>query len=219
MINLEEQYQKILERFPNAILVNDYIFHMRIPFKKDVFLDINFFNYPKKPTVSLMNIKGQSFDNLEMMVSSLKNWKKKNPIDIIELIIEVQKIFEHLQTNEVLIKSELINGILGLCKDQHPKEMLGLLRMEKGIISEFILPPGVLRSTNNTIFNPSRMPLDTSIIGSVHSHPSGNPIPSFADLKVFRNGYIHFIVGYPYDYSSIKCYDQIGNKINFKLVD
>ncbi|MBY9006969.1 MAG: Mov34/MPN/PAD-1 family protein [Candidatus Lokiarchaeota archaeon] len=219
MTILEDQFQKIIEVFPNALTVNNLISHIKIPLQNSVFLVINFKNYPKKPKISLINMSGQIFGNLEMMISSLRTWKKKNHIEIIELIFEIQKLIKNLLANEVLVKRELMQGILGLCNDQHPREILGMLRMEKCIISEFILPPGALRSTNNTLFSPSRIPMDPSIVGTVHSHPSGNPTPSGADIRLFKKGYVHFIVGYPYKNDTIKCYDQNGNMYNFKLVD
>ena len=219
MTILEEQYQKIIEKFPNTLLVNDLISHIKIPLQNDAFLDINFKNYPKKPKIILINTKGQIFSNLDMMVSSLRTWKKKTPIEIIDVINEIQILIKSMETNEVLVKRELMQGILGMCNDQHPREIIGMLRMKKGIISEFILPPGALRSNSNTLFSPSRIPLDPLIVGTVHSHPSGNPIPSEADINLFTKGRIHFIIGYPYNYLTIRCYDQKSNPFNFRLVD
>ncbi len=219
MTVIEDQYQKIIEKYPNALLINDLIFHIQIPLQNNVFLDIDFKNYPKTPKVNLKKVDEKNFKNLKMMLSSLRTWKKTDPIDIIDIINEVQLLIKSMQMNEVLIKRELMQGILGMCKDQHPREILGMLRMENGIISEFLLPPGALRSNNNALFNPSRIPLDTSIVGTVHSHPSGNPIPSGADINLFKRGHIHFIIGHPYDYFTIKCYDQNSNPFNFRLVE
>ena len=146
-------------------------------------------------------------------------WKKKNALNIVDLINEVLLVIDSMRSGEVLINRELLQGILALCKDQHPREILGMLRMENGIISEFILPPGSLRSKDSVVFSPSRIPLDPTIAGTVHSHPSGNPTPSGADIIIFKRGHIHFIVGYPYNYYTIKCYDQKGNPLNFKFVN
>mgnify|MGYP001606496819 CR=1 FL=1 len=61
---------------------------------------------------------------------------------------------------------------------------------------------------------------DTSIIGSVHSHPSPSTRPSSADLGFFsRMGKVHLILGHPYRESSFSAYDSGGRKIHLGIVD
>ena len=45
MEKIEEEYQKIIETFPNAIAVNNFISHVKIPIKNESFIDIEFKNY------------------------------------------------------------------------------------------------------------------------------------------------------------------------------
>ncbi|MFX0069799.1 MAG: Mov34/MPN/PAD-1 family protein [Candidatus Hermodarchaeota archaeon] len=218
---IEEEYKKIIETFPNALMVNDFIYHIKIPLINDVFLDIDFKKYPKRPKVILIKSNGETYKNLEIMILTLMRWKKKDAPSIIELIKEIIRFVEGMQTNEIFIKSELLDGILALCQEQHPREILGLLRREKGVVTEFILPPGALTSDSSGIFFPSRIPHDSSIEGTIHSHPSGNINPSIEDLNsVFKTKEFHFILGYPYsNYSCVKCFNKIGNEIPFKLID
>ena len=126
-----------------------------------------------------------------------------------------------MQTNEILISKELFKGILGLCRDQHPREILGLLRMVNGVVSEYILPPGALTSENSGIFSPSRIPIGSSLEGTIHSHPSGNPNPSLGDLNsIFKKYVFHFIVGYPYNsLTCVKCFDKNGKELKFKIIN
>jgi proteasome lid subunit RPN8/RPN11 len=57
-------------------------------------------------------------------------------------------------------------------------------------------------------------------VGSVHSHPSGNTRPSEADLDLFsRKGFVHIIVGAPYDLKNWTCYDKDGTSIKLEVVD
>jgi len=218
---IESEYQKIIAAFPNATIVKNFIFHIRIPLINDVIIDINYKRYPKKPKVVLIKEDGQIYDNLDTMIFSLKSWKKKNPVSIVELINEILDFVQNMQFNEILIKKELLEGIMALCREQHPREILGLLRIDKGAVIEFILPPGALTSDSSGIFFPSRLPLDASLEGSVHSHPSGNPYPSLGDLNgVFKKKRFHFIVAFPYNkLSCVKCFDKIGKELKFKIIN
>ena len=216
---IEEEYQKIIEKFPDAKLIDDLISHVKFPLINDVFLDINYKNYPKRPKVQLIKSNGQVYKNFDMMILSLRSWRKRDPLSIIELIDEIMNFAKNMEGNEIMIKYELIEGVLALCRNQHPREILGLLRMEKGVFSEFILPPGALTSNISGVFFPSRIPLDPSLEGTVHSHPSGNPNPSLGDLQgVFKIKRFHIICAYPYNnLNCIKCFNGNGDEINFKI--
>ncbi len=218
MEKIEEEYKKIIETFPNASIVNNLIYCIQIPLINDVYLNIDFKKYPKKPKVILTKSNGEIYKNL--IIGTLKNWKKKNAISIVDLIKEIQNFAVRMQTNKVLIKKGLLEGLLALSRDQHPKEILCLLRIHEGIVNEFILPPGAVTSVSSGIFFSSRIPFDSSIEGTAHSHPSGNLYPSMGDLRgVFQKKKIHFIIGYPYsNFSNVKCFDRHGNEIPFQIV-
>lgn len=220
MISIEEQYQEIIKVFPNIILVDDMISHIKIPVINNSFIDIDYGKYPKRPKVHLINSDGQVYKNLDLMISSLKTWKKNNAPTIVELINEILVYIKALISNDIIIKKELLEGILALCREHHPREILGLLRVDKGIVTEFILPPGALTSNVSGIFFPNRIPLDPSLEGTIHSHPSGNSNPSLQDLNdIFKKKRFHFIVGYPYNLSKIKCFDKNGNELNIKIIN
>ena len=215
---IEEQYRKIMETYPEARLIDNAIYHINVPILKEVWLEINYKKFPKQPKVKLIKANGEVYDKLEKMVDSLKKWKKNNPLDIIDLITEIWNIIGAMLNQELKINRELLEGILGYCADHHPKEILGLLRFEKGVATEFILPPGSVTSENTGIFYPGRIPMDSSIDGTVHSHPSGNPYPSDADLALFKAKRFHIIVGYPYDIFNIRCFDQLGNELKLSIL-
>ena len=60
------------------------------------------------------------------------------------------------------------------------------------------------------------LPIDFSIIGTVHSHPSPVPRPSAADLHLFEKfGSVHIIVANPFDELSWKAYDYMGNELEY----
>ncbi|MGQ4873932.1 MAG: Mov34/MPN/PAD-1 family protein [Promethearchaeia archaeon] len=216
---IDKEFELIAEFFPNIISVNNQIDHLRLELEGGIILDINYKNYPKKPKILLINNKGEIFKNLDTMILKLKKWKKSNPPRIAKLIKDIENFIKSMSSREVLIDKEFILGVFELCKQKHPHEIIGLLRIKDGIISEFILPPGALSNEFNAVFFPGRLPLDTSIIGTIHSHPSGNPNPSKGDLdQMFKNRGVHIIVAYPYDMNRMKCFDERGQELSFKIV-
>ena len=153
------------------------------------------------------------------MVSTLKYWKKKEPHSIVDIIKDLFMFLDRVSSNEIAIKKELIDGILALCKDQHPNEILGFLRVRNEIASEYILLPGAKTNQKSGVFFPGRIPSDPTLEGTIHSHPTGNPNPSQVDLEtVFMSKRFHFISAYPYTYKSTKCFDQKGNELKYQII-
>ncbi len=219
MDSIEDQYQNIIKYFPNAEIYDNLISHISIQLKKGTILEIDYRNFPKKPKVKLINQNGDIYKKLDRLIYSLNTWKSNNPKPIIEIINEIVTFLENLESNTILIKAELLEGILRLCREHHPREILGILKMEKEIFNEFILPPGTLTSKISGIFSSSRLPLDRYYQASVHSHPSGNPHPSLQDLRGFFKGFnCHFIIGFPYGIKNVRCYDKNGKEISYKVI-
>ena len=220
MKNVEDEHNRIIEFYPNAIFDDNNIFLVRIPVKNEIDLELNFKNYPKKPKVRLIKKNGFMNKKLNNIIPSLKRWENKNPLSIIELINEILLFIKHLEKPEINIKRGLLQGILALCKDHHPREILGLLRVINGIVEEYILPPGAITSKHSGLYYPNRLGFDSSLMGSIHSHPSGHPYPSIVDINhVFKGKRYNFIIAYPYNLRNMKCFNSKGKEIEFKLVD
>jgi proteasome lid subunit RPN8/RPN11 len=217
---IEDEYQKIIEFYPNAILEDARISQVKIPLKDKFFLKINFKNYPKKPIVNLISKDDRVYRKVDKIIPLLNRWEKKNPPSIVDLINEILTFINNLDSKEIKIKKELLNGLFALCKNQHPREILGLLRIINGIAIEYILPPGAITSNTSGIFIPSRLGFDSTLKGSIHSHPSGNPNPSLTDINsVFKTKQFNFIIAHPYDTRNIKCFDNNGREIEFRILD
>jgi proteasome lid subunit RPN8/RPN11 len=61
------------------------------------------------------------------------------------------------------------------------------------------------------------LPMDFSIIGTVHSHPSGNLTPSVGDLNHFF-GIVLMIVSFPYaNEQNVAVYNRNGEKVILQL--
>ena len=120
------------------------------------------------------------------------------------------------------INHSCLDLIIESAKSVYPNEFGALLRVDdkqKSIISEIILLPGTVQGETHTIFKLHMMPVDFNIVGTIHSHPSPFPIPSDADLELFRkHGRVHIIIANPYDYSSWKAYDYNGEEIKIEIV-
>lgn len=218
--NIEKQYQNIIEEFPNAINYGNDIFHVFIELSRGIIVEIDYSKYPKKPKVRLINQDGEIYRRLNNDVISLKNWKKSTTKSILNIINEIKSIIENLQSKIVEIKKELLDGFLALCREHHPKEFLGILKMENHIFTEYILPPGAVTSRSSSVFFPTRVPLNQYYQGTIHSHPSGNVSPSLQDLNnVFKRNRFNFIVGFPYSLKNIKCYDKNGIELHFRVIN
>ncbi|MCD1295491.1 metal-dependent protease of the PAD1/JAB1 superfamily [Methanocella sp. CWC-04] len=118
------------------------------------------------------------------------------------------------------ISAETLNLILEVSRSTHPNEFAGLLRATKGVISDVILVPGTTSNDTSARMLLDMMPLDLSIVGSVHSHPVHDLRYSSADLNMFGcKGPYNIIVAYPYTEKDWVCYDPSGKIIELQVVD
>jgi proteasome lid subunit RPN8/RPN11 len=63
------------------------------------------------------------------------------------------------------------------------------------------------------------LPLDETIVGTVHSHPDPVPFPSSQDLWFFSKfGGIHMIVCYPYTERDVRFYTSSGDPVDFEVI-
>jgi len=118
------------------------------------------------------------------------------------------------------IRKRTLKMILEASKSQYPNEFGALLRAEKGVIRELILLPGTESGERSALFKLYMMPVDFTIVGTVHSHPSGAIYPSGADLELWRKfGWIHIITGSPFESEDWGCFTVSGEPRELKVVD
>jgi proteasome lid subunit RPN8/RPN11 len=117
------------------------------------------------------------------------------------------------------IRRKTLKMLLESSKSSYPNEFGALMRAEEGEITELMLLPGTISGNTSALFQLHMRPIDFSIIGSAHSHPTGNYTPSEADLDFFhRSGSVHIIVRFPYTMSDWAAYDVNGNRIKLEVV-
>ncbi len=118
------------------------------------------------------------------------------------------------------IRRNVLKLINESSKSSYPNEFGAFLRAKYKIIYEIILLPGTVSGGRSVLYNLLMKPIDFSIVGSVHSHPSGFPIPSQADLDMFsKTGDVHIIVAYPFNEQSWKAYNRDGEEIEVKIIE
>ncbi len=124
-------------------------------------------------------------------------------------------------TLAVHIPSNILETIYAGAKELYPRESFLLLRgkKHKGAIevTDLVLAPFAIHGEGEVHFNPYMFAGDFSLVGTVHSHPSGNISPSHVDLNYFF-GRVLVIVGFPYQGKGcIAAYDSNGDKVPIEV--
>jgi len=122
--------------------------------------------------------------------------------------------------NKIYITEEVIENIVLLSKETHPKEFLAFL--DGKITDNILIINGLLYQEYNSTIN-SASPIfhfpDKTFYGSIHSHPSYSNNPSVADKHFFRKmGIVNAIICMPYSNESIKFYNHEGEEIILKII-
>jgi proteasome lid subunit RPN8/RPN11 len=100
----------------------------------------------------------------------------------------------------------------------HPQEFGSMLRVKGDVVEELIVIP-MVQGDAHTILHTNALPVDRSIKGTLHSHPSPHPYPSDADFAFFeKQGTIHLILASPYGPDDWRAYDHAGNPVSLKVV-
>lgn len=130
---------------------------------------------------------------------------------------------KNVKTQELWkITRSCLDLILECAKSSGPNEFGGLLRValdDKNTIDEIVLLPGTVAGESHAIFQLHMRPIDFSIVGTVHSHPSFSFRPSNADLHLFqKHGKVHIIAAKPYAEDSWKAYNYNGEEIEMDVI-
>ncbi len=122
----------------------------------------------------------------------------------------------------MIFKREVVNSILSYCKMHHPNEAILVMRGNNKkdvlIIESLMVPPMSEYGPYYSGFPVYMLPFDRSIVGTAHSHPSGNATPSLTDLHHFT-GLVSVIVRYPYEDNDLFVYNRDGEALEYSIQD
>lgn len=117
------------------------------------------------------------------------------------------------------VREGVIESIILASRNTYPNEFLSLLGGDKEEIKELVVIPATHYGKNFSFMQQFLVPFDSSIRGSVHSHPSTNPLPSSADLNVFgKYGEFNMIIAYPFTPETIRAYNAEGKPVEYRVV-
>ncbi len=127
------------------------------------------------------------------------------------------------KTIAVTITKEVLDAIFESAKQLYPKETVLILRGKKKKdtihITDLLVPPLATYGYGFANLPYHMLPMDFSIMGMVHSHPSGDKSASDVDANHFY-GRIMMIVGYPYETErDVVAYNCYGEVIEVKIVE
>jgi proteasome lid subunit RPN8/RPN11 len=117
----------------------------------------------------------------------------------------------------ISISQELLQTIFKGAKSVYPRETILLLRGEKKkdliAVTELVVPPLANYGRGFANIRLHMLPMDFSIVGTAHSHPSGNITPSNTDLNHFF-GPVLMVVGFPFtNEKNVAVYNRNGERL------
>ncbi len=126
-----------------------------------------------------------------------------------------------LMQKEIVLRIGVLNSLLTYSLCNHPSEGILLLRgrisREIVEVENVVIPPLSVRGRSFSSFPLHMLPLDSSIIGTAHSHPSGVLEPSIEDLHHYY-GTLMVIIRYPYESErDVGVFDREGKSLPFTI--
>ncbi len=126
-----------------------------------------------------------------------------------------------MNTN-VTIEKKILETLLVSARAVHPKETIFLLRGKSNrdviSVSDLLIPPFAMCGRGSSSFPVHMLPIDFSIIGVAHSHPSGSLKPSVGDLN-HPFGKVTLIIASPYaGTENLAAYDRSGRKLTLLVI-
>ena len=115
------------------------------------------------------------------------------------------------------IDTDVLEMVNEASRESYPNEFVAALRAGQGVLPAALQLPGC---DSPAFMQLHMLPIDLSVVGTVHSHPGPSNRPSDEDLHLFGNfGSTHIITCLPYDMRSWQAYDQGGRPIKLEIVD
>jgi proteasome lid subunit RPN8/RPN11 len=121
---------------------------------------------------------------------------------------------------EILVDRGLLEEMLAFAKERHPKEAVMLLRgsanREAITITDYLFPPFATTNSISASYPIHMLPIDFSIVGSAHSHPSGSLGQSAQDIHNIY-GRISLLMAYPYGLGDVAAYNKQAKRLVIRV--
>ena len=123
---------------------------------------------------------------------------------------------------EVLVESELLAEMLMFAKERHPKEAILMLRgkvnKDSITITDYLFPPFATTNSISASYPIHMLPIDFSIVGTIHSHPSGSLQLSAQDMNHVY-GRISMVMGFPYGLGDVAAYNKQAERLSLRVTN
>ncbi len=129
---------------------------------------------------------------------------------------------QFMKCKTLAIDSEILGTILESGRRLFPKEKILLLRGKRTKdtinVTELVVPPLATYGDGFASLPLYMLPVDFSIVGTVHSHPSGGKNPSVEDCN-HMFGLALMIVSFPFaGEKDVAVYDYRGEPLSLQVV-
>jgi proteasome lid subunit RPN8/RPN11 len=123
----------------------------------------------------------------------------------------------------IIIDRSVVDSILQYARANHPREAILLLNGKATRAGTRIdgveIPPLAVHGSGFSQFPLHMLPIDFSVVGTAHSHPSGFPQPSVQDLNNFY-GRVMIIAASPYESADdLVVFNSKGEQIRYIVVE
>ena len=123
---------------------------------------------------------------------------------------------------EILVEKGLLEEMLSFARDRHPKEAILMLRgkvtKESITLTDYLFPPFATTDSVSASYPIHMLPIDFSIVGTVHSHPSGSLNLSTQDIN-HMYGRFSMLMAHPYSLGDVAAYNKQGERLVVRVTD
>jgi proteasome lid subunit RPN8/RPN11 len=123
---------------------------------------------------------------------------------------------------EILVERGLLEEMLSFARERHPKEAVLMLRgkvsKESITLTDYLFPPYATTDSVSASYPIYMLPIDFSIVGTLHSHPSGVLRLSTQDIN-HMYGRFSMLAAYPYGLGDIAIFNKQGERLVVRVTD
>ncbi len=124
--------------------------------------------------------------------------------------------------HSVFVERQVIQTVIEFAKNAHPNEFSAYLQGK--VTNKILYVKGIVyehyHANESQAIISADLPLLHEVVGTVHSHPSFNNLPSSMDKRgLFTMGLVNLIICRPYTFNRVAAYDTHGRPIEFTIVE